>query len=156
MPPVPSRLNITTIGAADGKSTLECWQLSAPFVQSNQMGTSGAAIAQLGETGATSYTLLPPQFNGGLHNAPAVQWVAFISGLAVVSLPNSTHTATIHGGRNGFILATDTKNVSTLGHKTVYPSKEETVGIQIPTRDNEIPAHTVLHAGPCRTGEMDQ
>lgn len=73
---VPSRLNITTIGAAKGKSTLECWQLSAPLMQSSQPGTSGAAIAQLGETGATSYTLLPPQYDGGLHNAPAVQYVS--------------------------------------------------------------------------------
>ena len=54
------------------------------------------------------------------------------------------------------ILAADTKNVSALGHKTMYPSKEETVGIQIPTRDNEIPAHRVLHAGPCKEGGMDQ
>ena len=74
-PPIPSRLNITAISAANGRSTLECWQLSAPFVQSTQAGTSGAAIAQLGETGATSYTILPPQFDGGFHNAPAVQCV---------------------------------------------------------------------------------
>lgn len=77
--PVPSRLNITTIAAANGQSTIECWQLSAPFVQSSQAGTSGAAIAQLGETGATSYTLLPPQFDGGLHNAPVVQYVLLSS-----------------------------------------------------------------------------
>lgn len=154
-PSVPSRLNVTTVATAKGKSTLECWQLSAPFVQSSQAGTSGAVIAQLGETGATSYTILPPQFDGGFHNAPAVQWVAFTSGLAVVSLPNSTETATILGGRNGLILATDTKNVSTLGHKTVYPSEEETFGIQIPTKDNEVPAHTVLHAGPCTGSELD-
>ncbi|CAF9943571.1 MAG: hypothetical protein ALECFALPRED_000705 [Alectoria fallacina] len=154
--PVPSRLNITTIAAANGQSTIECWQLSAPLVQSSQAGTSGAAVTQLGETGATSYTLLPPQFDGGLHNAPVVQWVSFVSGLAVISLPNSTESATIHGGRNGLILAADTRNVSTLGHKTVYPSKEETVGIQIPTRNNDIPAHTVLHAGPCDREEMDQ
>ncbi|KAF6218246.1 hypothetical protein HO133_006208 [Letharia lupina] len=155
-PPAPSRLNITTIAAANDKSTLECWQLSAPFVQSSQAGTSGAVIAQLGETGATSYSLIPSQFDGGFHNAPVVQYVAFTSGLAIVSLPNSTRTATIPGGRNGLILATDTTNVSTLGHKTVYPSKEVTVGIQIPTRNNEIPLHTVLHAGPCTMGEMDQ
>lgn len=74
-PPVPSSLNITTIAAANGKSTLECWRLSAPFVQSSQAGTSGAVVAQLGETGATSYSILPPQFDGGLHNAPVVQYV---------------------------------------------------------------------------------
>lgn len=79
-----------------------------------------------------------------------------MSGLAVISLPNFTATATIYGGGNGLILAADTKNVSTLGHRTVYPSKEETVVIQIPTRDNEIPTHRVLHAGPCKRNEMDQ
>ena len=82
-PPVPSRLNITTIGAANGQSTLECWQLSAPLVQSSQAGISGALIAQLGESGPTSYTLLPPQFDGGLHNAPAVQCVL----VSYLSLP---------------------------------------------------------------------
>ena len=74
-PPVPSRLKITTIAAANGKSKIECWQLSAPFLQSSQAGTSGAAIVQLGETGATSYSLLPPKFDGGFHNAPVVQYV---------------------------------------------------------------------------------
>ena len=74
----------------------------------------------------------------------------------MVSLPDSTQTATIYGGRDGLVLATDIKNVSTLGHKTVYPSKEETIGIQIPTKNNEIPAHSVLHAGPCKREEMDQ
>lgn len=78
-PPVPSRLNITTIAASKAISMLECWQLSAPFVQSSQAGTSGAAIAQLGLTGATSYSVLPPQFDGGLHNAPAVQYVQYSS-----------------------------------------------------------------------------
>ncbi|KAM0794798.1 hypothetical protein BDR22DRAFT_814553 [Usnea florida] len=155
--PLPSRLNITTIGAANGKSTLECWQLSAPLVPSNQPGVVGSAVAQLGEAGATSYTLLPPQYDGGLHNAPAVQWVVFISGLAVISLPNSTETATVvPGSRNGLILATDTQNVSTLGHVTSYPSKEKTAVVLIPVRDNEIPAHTVLHGGSCKRDEMDQ
>ena len=51
-------------------------------------------------------------------------------------------------------LATDTKDVGELGHRTVYPSKEGTVVLQIPTRNNEIPAHTVLHSGPCTWEEM--
>ena len=87
--PIPSRLNITTIGAANGKSTLECWQLGAPLLQSSQPGTAGAAIAQLGETGATSYTLLPPLYDGGLHNAPAVQYVFIRSFLPATSLCSS-------------------------------------------------------------------
>ena len=51
-------------------------------------------------------------------------------------------------------LATDTKDVSKLGHTTVYPGKEETIALQIPTQNNEIPAHTVLHSGPCTWEEM--
>jgi len=73
-PPAPKTLNITTISAnAQKESTLECWQLTAPFIASAAAGTSGAAFAQLGETGATSYGLIPAQFDGGLHNAPVVQ-----------------------------------------------------------------------------------
>ena len=97
---IPSRLNITTIGAANGKSTLECWQLSAPLVTSSQPGTAGAAIAQLGETGATSYTLLPPQYDGGLHNAPAVQYVSIRSCRSLVSAPfgySSPRSLTLSG-----------------------------------------------------------
>lgn len=72
----PKVLNITTISAnAQKESTLECWQLTAPFVASAAAGTSGAVFAQLGEAGAASYGLLPAQFDGGLHTAPAVQWV---------------------------------------------------------------------------------
>lgn len=78
-----------------------------------------------------------------------------MSGLAVVSLPNSTETLTIHGG-DGLLLAADTKNVSTLGHRTVYPSKNQTVAVQIATKNNEIPAHSVLHSGPCKRREMGQ
>lgn len=77
--PVPSRLNITTIGAANGKSKVECWQINAPFVQSSQAGTAGAVVAQLCETGATSYLLLPPHFDGGFHNAPVVQYFSPLS-----------------------------------------------------------------------------
>ena len=74
LPPVPSHLNVSVIAAAKDKSTLECWQLSAPFVQSSTAGTSGAAVTQLGDVGTASYTLIPPQFDGGLHNAPVVQY----------------------------------------------------------------------------------
>ena len=73
----PKTLNITTIAAnAQKESIIECWQLTAPFITSAAAGTSGASFAQLGETGATSYGLIPAEFNGGLHNAPVVQWVA--------------------------------------------------------------------------------
>ena len=69
----PKTLNITTIAAnARKESVIECWQLTAPLVASAAAGTSGAIFAQLGQTGATSYGLIPAQFDGGLHNAPVV------------------------------------------------------------------------------------
>jgi len=83
------------------------------------------------------------------------RWVVVLAGEAVVSLPNSTQTATIPGGRNGLILAADIKNASTYGHITVYPNKKETIVMQIPTADNVIPPHSVLHDGPCAKSEKN-
>ena len=69
----PKNLNITAISGKDGASTIECWQLSAPFVASDQPGTAGAVFTQLGATGNTTYSIIPAKFDGGLHNAPTVQ-----------------------------------------------------------------------------------
>lgn len=76
-----------------------------------------------------------------------------MAGEAVVSLPNSTRKATIQGGRYGLILAADTANASKFGHITKYPSTSETVAIQIPAANNEIPSHSVLYEGACRHEE---
>lgn len=72
--PAPRLLNVTTIAAnVRNESVLECWQLTAPFVVSTTAGVSGAAVAPLGETAATSFGVIPARLDGGLHNAPAVQ-----------------------------------------------------------------------------------
>ncbi|KAL8723925.1 MAG: hypothetical protein Q9181_007078 [Wetmoreana brouardii] len=147
---IRDKLNITAISAEDGASTIECWQLNAPFRASNEAGVSGVSFAQLGKAGNASYAVIPPEFNGGLHNAPAVQYVAFIAGEAVLSVPESGQSASIKGGKDGLIIAADTADVSRKGHDTYYPSGEETIGIQIPTADGDVPAHTVLYSGPCK------
>ena len=85
-----------------------------------------------------------------------LRWVVFIGGEAVISLPNSTQIASVPGGRRGLVFAVDTANVSTLGHITNYPSDQETVALQIPTLNSQIPAHTVLHDGPCKLEEQNQ
>lgn len=69
----PGALNLTAISAQNGQSIFECWQLEAPFVDSTQAGTDGAVFAQLGNATNASFAILPPKFNGGLHNAPCVQ-----------------------------------------------------------------------------------
>lgn len=78
----------------------------------------------------------------------------FLSGLAHITLPNSTAEAWITGGKNGAILALDTADVSELGHITKYPSKESTVALQIPLGEEGVPAHHVLHAGGCKGVEL--
>ena len=71
-----------------------------------------------------------------------------------MSLPNRTETATIRGGQFGIIIAADTANVSMLGHITTYPGDTETVALQIPTAGGVVPAHSILHGGPCTSEEQ--
>lgn len=74
-PSAALQLNITALGAADQASTLECWQMDTPFSISAQQGTAGSAQLQLGNTSTMSYSVLPAQFDAGVHNAPANQYV---------------------------------------------------------------------------------
>lgn len=83
-----------------------------------------------------------------------LRWVVFLSGLAHITLPNSTAEAYIPGGKNGAILALDTADVSSLGHITKYPSQESTVALQIPLGQGGIPGHAVLHDGACKGVEL--
>ncbi|KAJ5369816.1 uncharacterized protein N7496_005908 [Penicillium cataractarum] len=147
-------LNITVINAQNNSSTLECWALEPGFQTSSQAGTTGTQALNLGPAGGAgtnaTYTVLPAGFDGGRHNAPAKQWVIFISGLAHITLPNSTTEAWIAGGKYGAILALDTVDVSGLGHITRYPSAEETVAIQVPLGEGGVlPDHEVLYEGGC-------
>jgi len=150
----PTFLNVTAIWAENGASVLQCWQILPGFTTSSQSGTAGASILQLGAVANITYTVLPPGFNGGLHNAPTEQWVAFLSGLAHVTLPNSTDSVYIPGGANGFIFAADTAARSTFGHITNYPSSSETRVLQIPTGGG-VPNHNLLHSGPCKNAELE-
>lgn len=76
-------LNLTTITTRDGRSILQCWSIPE-FMQSATAGTAGALNLFLGETINASYTVIPPRFNGGLHTAPAPQYVTD----SITSLPD--------------------------------------------------------------------
>ncbi|KAJ6443755.1 small secreted protein [Purpureocillium lavendulum] len=147
-------LNLTAIGASNGESTLECWQLDSPFKLSTGAGTSGALGLFLGDLSNATYTVLPGRFDGGLHRAPAQQFVLFTSGLIHITLPNGTDEAWIQGGKYGLIIAADTADVSTHGHRTRYPSAADTVGIQFPIKPGTKFEYKRLHHGPCREAEM--
>ena len=71
------------------------------------------------------------------------------------TLPNSRDEFWINGGKNGLIFAADTAAVSKLGHITRYPGREQTTAIALPTAGGKIPAHRLLHQGPCSRDEVD-
>lgn len=72
-------LNVTVLGAQHNHSTLECWALDSGFKTSSEAGTAGTKSLDLGDLGGDSqYTILPAGFNGGRHNAPALQYVPAI------------------------------------------------------------------------------
>ena len=48
---------------------------------------------------------------------------------------------------------TDTANASTYGHIARFPSRKETIVIEIPTANSEIPPHSVLYEGACKGEE---
>lgn len=66
-------LNVTVIGARDGKTRFECWALSAPFVSSEQFGIVGTETAALGDVTNITYNVIPAGFDSGFHNAPTIQ-----------------------------------------------------------------------------------
>ncbi|KAL3954544.1 hypothetical protein ACCO45_010107 [Purpureocillium lilacinum] len=147
-------LNLTAIGASHGESTLECWQLDSPFKTSTGAGTSGALGLFLGDLSNATYTVLPGRFDGGLHTAPARQFVLFTTGLIHITLPNGTDEAWIQGGKYGLIIAADTADVSTHGHRTQYPSAADTIGIQFPIQSGSDFKYKRLHRGACHETEM--
>ncbi|PWY87672.1 hypothetical protein BO70DRAFT_332787 [Aspergillus heteromorphus CBS 117.55] len=143
---IPSTLNITTITAHNDQSAIECWALDPGFTTTDQAGVSGTASISLGPVaGNVTNIIVPGAFDGGSHNAPALQWVIFLSGVAHVTLPHSDDEAWIVGGRNGAILALDTADVSVDGHITQYPTQESTVAVEVPLV--QVPGHRVLHGG---------
>ncbi|CAG7933410.1 unnamed protein product [Penicillium olsonii] len=149
-----STLNVTVLSAHHNRSTLECWALEPGFKTSAEAGITGSPVLNLGTVnGNASFITSPAGYDGGRHDAPAIQWVVFLSGLAHITLPNSTTEAKIEGGKNGAILALDTADVSALGHYTNYPSQERTVALEIPLSGG-VPGHRVLHTGPCQGEEL--
>ncbi|RCI17271.1 hypothetical protein L249_3153 [Ophiocordyceps polyrhachis-furcata BCC 54312] len=140
----PPSLNLTALSASNGMTTIECWQVG-PFVSSNDAGTSGVPSYFFGDVVNATYSVIPPNFDGGLHNAPSFQFVFFAAGSARITLPNGTEEATVGLGKNRLIIAGDTADVSTLGHRTQYLGGDKTVAMQVPIKDPKNFNHTVLH-----------
>jgi hypothetical protein len=69
-------------------------------------------------------------------------------------LPSNMNEAWIQGGRHGWLIAADLKEIAAQGHVTTFPGTERTVIAQFPTVGNKPPAHSVLHVGPCTSAEL--
>ncbi|KAG4222901.1 hypothetical protein PC116_g28626 [Phytophthora cactorum] len=123
--------------------------MDVPFESSSDPGTAGSLVTTLGGVSNVSYSIIPPEYDGGLHNAPHAH------GVADITLPDDNSTsALVNGGQFGLIFAADTAAVSKHGHRTQYLGVAETIALQIPTSDGEVPKHEVLHMGPCDSSEV--
>lgn len=149
---LPSPSNTTYLIApalvtdATNNTVIQCWRIPHPFIKSTASGISGAQVLALANITNLAYTILPPRFNGGLHNAPVPQLVHFLSGVAHVTLLESDSELWIVGGKAGLVFAVDTVGT---GHVTKYPSDQETVSITAPFEDGEVPEYEVLNDGSC-------
>ncbi|KAK8151250.1 hypothetical protein BKA80DRAFT_287095 [Phyllosticta citrichinensis] len=86
---------------AQNNSALECWKFTTPLTSPSTPGISGSMFYAFNLSTTNQYTVIPARFDGGIHNAPAPQFVFFASGLAHLSLPHGDDEAWILGGVNG-------------------------------------------------------
>ncbi|KAB5514965.1 hypothetical protein GE09DRAFT_1046515 [Coniochaeta sp. 2T2.1] len=138
------RLNVTAIGAANGVSTLECWEVDSPFHTSSDSATR--------EPQSRSSAILPA---AGRPFANYCRWVVLLKGFGQITLPHDNTTgAYITGGEFGVIFAADTSDVSCDGHISTNIGSTEFVSLMISTQDGTVPEHEILHTGPCVAEEM--
>ena len=86
---------------------------------------------------------------------------AVLNGLVRITAPytppgvNSTMETNVAYAMPGsvsssFLIAADLSSMSTVaGHYTEFPSNDQTVLVQVPFLNNQVPAHSVLHDGAC-------
>lgn len=72
-------LTATALVTKNNNSAFECWQLTEPFRRSAVPGVSGSQVVTLSNNSNFAYVILPPRFDGGIHNAPAPQYGLFRS-----------------------------------------------------------------------------
>lgn len=66
-------LELTAVVTKHNASNFECWRLASPFTTSTGAGTVGALTLLIDSLANATYTVFPPRFKGGIHNAPHAQ-----------------------------------------------------------------------------------
>jgi hypothetical protein len=131
----------------NNQTVVECWKLASPFNRSSTPGVNGAQVATLGNFTDLAYSILPPRYDGGLHNAPVPQLVHFLSGVAHITVPqDALIDLWLIGGKSGLLFAVDTTGP---GHISRYPSDQDTVAITAPFAGGKLPKYEILSEGPC-------
>lgn len=99
--------------------------------------------------------LFPYPLNDLLGTDTFSRWVVPLTGFGVVTLPDDP-AAVLYATKDmpsGLMFATDTADLSRLGHGSLFPGYTSTIILQIPTLDSKIPEHNVLHAGACTSND---
>ncbi|KAI4765680.1 hypothetical protein E4T52_09305 [Aureobasidium sp. EXF-3400] len=92
------------------------------------------------------WSLESPTLGAGAQNYPLGDFTkAFIGAIP----PHTKDEIYIQPGPLSILLVIDQRNVSISGHITEFPGSETTLIAQFPITGNQVPAHTVLHSGPC-------
>lgn len=86
---------------ADNNSALQCWEFTDPLKVSNGAGTAGAETFTFLDLANMTYTHLPPRFDGGIHNAPAPQYVLSIDQKESLLMPRQTRADSLRN-RSGY------------------------------------------------------
>jgi hypothetical protein len=66
---------------AANESALECWRFATPLIDSSEPGIAGSLRFNFNASSA-SYTIIPPRFNGSIHNSPTPQVMFCLHGLS--------------------------------------------------------------------------
>lgn len=67
-----------------------------------------------------------------------------------MTLPDSNVSVVTEPGEMGLTFFADTSDLSQKGHGSYYPGVTETIFLQVPTENNELPDHQVLFDdAPC-------
>lgn len=66
-------LEATTLVTKNNASAFECWRFASPLSTSTGAGTAGASTLLIDNLANATYTVIPPRFEGGVHNAPHPQ-----------------------------------------------------------------------------------
>ncbi len=78
-----------------------------------------------------------------------------LSGTLRITIPGSSQEVTVVSGKRSLLIAADTADVSRTGHVSSLVGEEEGTSLMIPTANNEIPPHRVIHAGACQEQDLE-